>query len=286
MKDAYYRVQKAHGHLAIDRERLDVILDVLDEKGGEFKRAANEQEHVRLSLQAVLHETEIIRDVQRVDLASGDLRVLLGLSPDTEIILTTKPVYQPIDPDLSVLRDRAIKNRPDIRATRLLHHQRKAELKLAKALQYPDVTVDLGYMIQGRTGPDNQQQWALNFSAPLPVFDRNQGGIVEAGAAVQAAEAEYQKRLVQVQNEVEVAYRHFLYSRKLVERYRQGFLEKARWLFDFVVKGYKRGDAGVLDVTDAGRATNDVEERYHEALYGYYRDLLLLEKAVGEQIAS
>jgi cobalt-zinc-cadmium efflux system outer membrane protein len=72
----------------------------------------------------------------------------------------------------------------------LIRDERKTELQLAKAIRYPNITTDLGYMVQGPHGPDNQQQWALNLSVPLPVFNRNQGGIVEAEVGGLAVESE------------------------------------------------------------------------------------------------
>lgn len=285
VKDAYFRVQRANGHLAVDRERLASVAQLLAVDGREQARPISQQERVRLRMRSVSLETEIVEDIYNVYLAGYDLHVLLGLPPDREIHLTTEATYKHLDVDLPALREKALENRPDIRAKRLLHRQRQAEFRLAKAIQYPDLTVDLGYMMQGPTGPDNQQQWALNFSAPLPVFDRNQGGIVTAGAAVQAAGAEYQERVVQVQNEVDTASRGFLESQKLVEVFhRMEILKQARGLYRMVTQAYKTGEIGVLELNDVDRASKDVEERYIEALFGYQRQLLLLEKAVGQEI--
>lgn len=238
-------------------------------------------------MRSVSLQTDIVEDIHQMDLAGYDLRVLLHLPPESEVQLTTESTYTHLEVDLPALRAMAMENRPDIRAKELLHRQRKAEFKLAKAIQYPDLTVDLGYMVQGRTGPDNQQQWALNFSAPLPVFDRNQGGIVAAGAAVQAAGAEYRERVVQVQNEVDTAYRGFVQSQKLVEvSHRTDMIKQALELFGMVTQAYKRGEIGVLELNDVDRVSKDVEERYIEAVFGYQRHRLLLEKAVGQEITG
>ena len=60
-----------------------------------------------------------------------------------------------------------INSRPDLRAKRLVLAQRKTEIKLARALQYPDPMVGLGVMLQGPQGPDNQQQWNVGVGVPL-----------------------------------------------------------------------------------------------------------------------
>ena len=98
-------------------------------------------------------------------------------------------------------------------------------MKLARAYAVPDLTLGGGYSIQGARGPDNQQQFVLNLGIPLPLFNRNQGGIVQAEVAVQAADADLQKTVVQVESQVDVAYRILVQSKRLVEAYRAGVLE-------------------------------------------------------------
>ncbi|MFO0730446.1 MAG: TolC family protein [Nitrospiraceae bacterium] len=59
--------------------------------------------------------------------------------------LTTELDYRRVDPDIGKLRFAAIQMRPDIRSKRSSFSQREADLKLAKAYRFPDVTVGAGY---------------------------------------------------------------------------------------------------------------------------------------------
>ena len=217
-------------------------------------------------------------------MARADLRQLLRLSPLTQLELLTDLEYKRLDPDIGRLRAAAIEVRPDIRSKRLLFSQRETDLKLAKAYRIPDLTVGAGYAVQGPQGPDNPGQAQLNIGLPLPLFNRNQGGIMQAEVAVQTAEADLNKTLNQVENEVDVAYKNLLQSRRLVEAYLGGVLDDARSTLTIVERAYERGGATILDLLDAARTSRTIQQNYFEALFNYQRNVIQLQSAVGQEI--
>ncbi|MFM7841163.1 MAG: TolC family protein, partial [Nitrospira sp.] len=188
--------------------------------------------------------------------------VLLALSPSTDLLLTTELDYHRLDPDVVNLQKVAQDVRPDIRAKRLMQAQRQADLRLAQSYRVPDVTIGAGLALQGPKGPDNQQQVGLNVGVPLLLFNRNQGGIRQAEVSMQTAETDVNKALVQVQNEVETAYRNLRESQRLVETYRGGVLEDARLTLTIVEKAYERGGATILDLLDAARTSRAIQQNY------------------------
>ncbi|MCW5783973.1 MAG: TolC family protein [Nitrospirales bacterium] len=285
VKDAYYRVQVARRHLAFDKETRDRLSGVVKTMMDESQRIGYGKDLIRLKIQLVDAQYALIRDRQQIDSDTADLLLLLTLPPETELELTTDLTFQPIAPDIHALKSRIEDSRPDVRAKRLVYAKRRAELKLAFAIQYPDVTVDLGFMVQGAKGPDNQQQWTFNVGMPLPVFDRNQGGIREAATVVQIAEADLRQTLNEAHAQVDLAYRHLVQSRRLVEAYQAKALGAAQSLFDTVKKSYESGDTAILSFLDAHQTKNDIQEAYLDALYHYQRDILLLESASGQTIS-
>ncbi|HSN04786.1 MAG TPA: TolC family protein, partial [Nitrospira sp.] len=162
--------------------------------------------------------------------------------------------------------------------------QREADLKLAKAYRVPDLTVGAGYAVQGPQGPDNPGQAQLNLSVPLPLFNRNQGGIMQAEVGVQTAEADLNKTLNQVENEVDVAYKNLMQSRRLVEAYLGGVLDDARSTLTIVERAYERGGATILDLLDAARTSRTIQQNYFEALFTYQRNVIQLQSAAGQEI--
>jgi len=287
VKDTYYRIQLAQRRLSLAEENRDRFARILDVNTIRFKKGyIAEVDLIRIRLQMVDFQSQVIQSLQEAELARGDLRQLLRLSPKTSMELTTDMDFRRIDPDINKLRVAAIDMRPDIRAKRFAYSQRESDLKLAKAYRVPDITVGAGYEIQGSRGPDNPQQWVLNLAVPVPLFNRNQGGIQQAEVAVQTAEADLNKTVNQVENEVEVAYRNLIQSRRLVEAFVGGVLDDARSTLTIVERAYERGGATILDLLDAARTSRTIQQNYIEALFTYQHNLFQLESAVGQEIRS
>lgn len=287
VKDTYYKIQLAQRRLVLAEENRDRFSRILDINTIRFKKGyIAEVDLIRIRLQMVDFQSQVIQSLQEGETARGDLRQLLRLSPKTTVELTTDLDFRRIDPDISKLRTAALDFRPDIKARRFTYSQRESDLKLAKAYRVPDVTIGGGYAVQGAQGPDNPQQWSLNLGLPLPVFNRNQGGIHQAEVAVLTAEADLNKTMNLVENEVEVAYRNLLQSRRLVEAYVGGVLEDARSTMTIVERAYERGGATILDLLDAARTSRMIQQNYIEALFNYQHNLFQLESAVGQEISS
>ncbi len=287
VKDTYFRVQLAARRLALAEENRDRFARILEVNTIRFKKGyIAEVDLIRIRLQVVDFQSQVIQAIQDGNAARADLRVLLNLSAAVQLALTSELEYRPVEPDIANLRRVALETRPDIRGKRLTQAQRVADLKLARAYRIPDITAGTGLAIQGSRGPDNPTQLGFSLGVPLPLFNRNQGGIAQAEVSVQMAEADLNKTLVQAENQVEIAYRNLVESRRLVEAYRGGVLDDARSTLTIVERAYERGGATILDLLDAARTSRLIQQNYIETLFNYQRNVFLLESAVGREIAS
>ncbi|MET0516691.1 MAG: TolC family protein [Nitrospiraceae bacterium] len=287
LKDAYYRVQLAQRRLALAEENRDRFARIMEINTIRFKKGyIAEIDLIRIRLQVVDFQAQVIESLQEAESARSDMRQLLRLSPASRLELTTELDYRRVDPDIDKLRSVAMEARPDLRAKRAAYSQRAADLKLARAYRYPDVTIGAGYSVQGPQGPDIPQMGILNFGVPLPLFNRNQGGVVQAEVAAQSAQADLDKTVNQVENQVDVAYQNLLQSRRLVEAYLAGVLDDARSTFTIVERAYERGGATILDLLDAARTSRTIQQNYIEALFAYQHNLFQLENSVGQEISS
>ncbi len=286
VKDAYYRIQLAQRRLALAEENRDRFSRIQEVNTIRFRKGyIAEVDLIRIRLQFIDFQSQVIQSLQEAETARADLRQLLHLSPQVVLELTTELDYKRVDPDIGKLRSVALDARPDIRAKRLAQSQRLADLKLAQAYRIPDVTVGGGYAVQGPVGPDLQNQVMLNMGIAIPLFNRNQGGIMQAEIAVQTAEADLNKTINQAENEVDIAYRNLLQSRRLVEAYLGGVLEDARSTLTIVERAYERGGATILDLLDAARTSRTILQNYIEALFTYQHNVIQLESAVGQEMA-
>lgn len=287
VKDTYYRIQLAQRRLVLAEENRERFSRILSINTIRFNKGyIAEVDLIRIRLQVVDFQSQVIHALQEAESARGDLRQLLRVSPKTVLELTTELGFRWIDPDIEKLQVAALAMRPDIRAKRHTVSQRESDLKLAKAYRIPDVTIGAGYAIQGSQGPDNPGQIALNAGIPLPLFNRNQGGIRQAELSLQTAEADLDKTVNRAENEVEVAYRNLLQSRRLVEAYFGEVLKDSLSTLGIVERAYERGGATILDLLDAARTARTIQQNYIEALFSYQHHLFQLESAVGQEIKS
>ncbi len=91
------------------------------------------------------------------------------------------------DTQLREMREQALQGRADLRAVLAEYAAAQAALQLEVAKQYPDVRLGTGYQWD-----QGDSKWTfLNFSAELPVFNRNQGPIAEAKAKREEAAARF-----------------------------------------------------------------------------------------------
>ena len=133
VKDAYFRVQLAQRRLALAEENRDRFTRIMEVNTIRFKKGyIAEVDLIRIRLQVVDFQSQVIQAVQEGNAARADLRVLLGISPTPDLLLTTELDYHRVEPDIAVLKLLAIETRPDVRVKRLTQSQRMADLRLAK----------------------------------------------------------------------------------------------------------------------------------------------------------
>ncbi|MBY0493832.1 MAG: TolC family protein [Cyanobacteria bacterium] len=164
--------------------------------------------------------------------------------------------------DRAALERQAMASRPDLLATRTEQQRADTETQLQRAIRTPNITLGGGYT---RRTASNGVLFAV--TVPLPVFNRNPGGIVRAEAerrraANRATAAEIDVRLdvQQAVNAIEVNQARVQY----IERETLGAAREAR---DAVMAAYQVGEAGLIDYLDAQRAFRDTLRIYNRALY-------------------
>lgn len=156
----------------------------------------------------------------------------------------------------------AIARRPDVAAAQRDVVRADTETRLQRALRTPALTVGGGY--QRIAGID-----AVVFGAtvPLPLFNRNQGGIARAAAERQQAASRARVAELTVRLEVQQAANAVDVNRERVQYIEREYLTAARESRDIILASYRLGAADLIDFLDAQRAFRDTVRTYNRALY-------------------
>src|SRR3989442_8691908 len=253
-------------------DEVERIQRVRAEKGD-----ISQLELVRLQIQRFAFERDAGDARQAIDAAKIALRAAVGPDAVAEAFDVVGELgFRELTLDREALRGLAIQNRPDLRAVEATREKARADVNLARANAWWDVTPQVAYQ---RIGSDNTI--GFGFSIPLRIFDRNQGEIARTRAEVERADALRQAAAVQALTEVDTALSAVLVQRERVVALRDSYLPKARQARQTVEFAYRRGGASLLDFLDAQRTYRETALEHLRALGNFWSALYPLETVGG-----
>ena len=170
---------------------------------------------------------------------------------------------------------------PDIARWTTEMEQREAKLKLEKANAIPDPFVSGGYR---RLSENDDNAFVIGLSIPIPVLNRNQGGISEARLRVAKAIEEQKNADVTVNAALASAFHKLSASYDEVILLTEDILPQAESAYDSIFEGYREGKFALLDVLDTQRTVFDARLQYIEALLSYHSSRANVERLIGTPI--
>ncbi len=184
-------------------------------------------------------------------------------------------------PAAADLYRRALDARPDLRAAEAARAKARADVGLARANAWGDVTPQVEYQ---RIGPDNTIGFGI--SVPIRIFDRNQGEVARTRAETQRVDAAREALAVQILSEVDGALTALRTERRKLDLLRDVYLPKVRRARDTVEFAYRRGGVSLLDYLDAQRTFRDTTTEFVRSLGSYWTAYYQLEAAVGGSLGE
>ncbi len=188
--------------------------------------------------------------------------------------------------ELPVLIAAAQNNRADLQAVLRSKEVSERHLRLAKANRAIDLGLNFG--VSRNAEVRNEIAPAPAFTAvtagvniPLKFSNMNKGEIRAGQLAVEQSEANYRAVEIQIQAEVIKAYNLYVVACRQVENFNSGHLTDAGTILKKKIYSYERGETNLLEVLNAQRTFNDVQEKYYEMLYNCAAALVELERASG-----
>jgi len=172
---------------------------------------------------------------------------------------------------------------PDLARWETEEKQRSARLDLERANAIPDLTLFAGGRNLQESG-DNA--FVAGLSIPLPIFDRNQGGIAAARAARSKAQHAAQASRNEAFARLAASYRDLSASALEATTLREQILPAAEESFEATTFGYQAGKFGFLEVLDAQRTLFEVKGQYVEALAAYHQARAEVERLIGAPLET
>jgi len=294
---AFHMLQQATERQRLAQERLAFAdtLQLRDERQeiGRSKvgRPKNDQpkndQLVRYLSPLELARLDILRATahQDVSLAEGkwseslaQFRALLALPPDAQpetvrLLPATTPV------ELSTLLERLTAH-PALQATQLTRDSSRAAVDVARAQRFADPTLSVIYEQDNFAG-ERRNYTGLMLGVPIPVWNRNEGGVARARGEADKAEAELEIQRRDLGNRLRQSHLHLGHLIEQAEHYRTHLLQPARRVLDLTRKGYTTGEQNGLALVDASNTYFDAQARYLELLRDAWIEAAELRLAAG-----
>src|ERR1041385_5793382 len=230
----------------------------------------------RVEVEKLKFDTDLANSERDYEVALRDLRFTLGgdyRAMDIEVAGTMD--YEPYQFSFTELRDKALAERPDLKAAQLSERAADANIRLQNAQRIPDLSLGGGI----DQAPSGTSTYTAGIGITLPISDRNQGE--RAKALIEKKKAQNQEQLVtnQVLSDVDKALVAFEMQKRRVDLYRTGVITKVNDIQRLTEVALKAGESSTLDLIDAIRTRRDTLAGFYQTLFDYQMSLLDVELA-------
>ena len=241
---------------------------------------------VAIALQQARQEKEVLTALGKSKIY--EINNLLGKPPGFNFTPQGKLEYE-LAKDLNTYNvDTAFSQRPDLKLTELNIELAKADMRLAKALRFDDITAGIFYendrLVLDSAGgqiTDNDQLIGVKLTIPLPLFDRKQGLIAEVQARGNRADENFRALKLTISQEVSDALNRVTALSQLLDTYQTGILRTAEDNVKLVEDGFKQGLVGITDVIQSRQQFAALTSSYINSVRDYQIALNDLQIASG-----
>jgi len=152
--------------------------------------------------------------------------------------------------------------------------KRQATLRLQQAQAVPNITLSAAPRYIGET-----REWTsvIGFSLPLPLWNRNQGAILEAKHQLAKADDEKRSAVTRLSSELNDAYQTVARTSNEIHVLKESVLPGAEKAVEAIRQGYEAGRFSYLDVNEARRTLTTARLQYLQALSDYHKAVAEIE---------
>ena len=275
---AYFDVLTAQERLVLARDSAALAkssTDTVSKRVAAGKVSPVEESKARVAEAGVRVELAQAASEQRNALSR--LFALLGRIDAPYTVLEGKAENLPSVPSLADLQP-LISSAPGVVLARIEVDRREALTALEQSKRVPDVTVSVGMQ---RSNETQRNVLLFGVSVPLPVFDRNQGNLLEALKLEDKARDELQAASVRLHSEVAQGQERLSTIIAEVQSLKQDVLPGAKSAYDAATIGFENGKFNFLEVLDAQRTYFTAKSQYLKALGEAHRAAADIDRLLG-----
>lgn len=275
---AFFEMLAAQERAALALDSVDLArkaTDAVAKRVAAGKVSPVEESKARVAEAGVRVELAQAQSEQRS--ARGRLASLLGANPPRFSLVAGSVEALPVVPSFDRVQQR-LSASPTLRRAQLEVERRKSLVDIERSKRTPDVTFSLGLK---RPNELQRDQLLFGVSVPLPLFDRNQGNLLEALKREDKARDELQVLNLRVSTEVLQARERLDAIRGEVDVLQRDVLPGAKSAYIAATIGFENGKFNFLEVLDAQRTYFAAKSQYLKALADAHRAAADMDRVIG-----
>ncbi|QDV20484.1 Cobalt-zinc-cadmium resistance protein CzcC precursor [Gimesia panareensis] len=195
------------------------------------------------------------------------LAVIAGC-PDLPASQLTKPEEDLPEFDLESEWQRMLAESPQLQTAESQIGIARGQLASAEAAPVPDLTLQF---VTDYNSIGNYATFNTLMALPLPVFNRNQGGIYNAASEVHRTENELERVKLVLRDQLITSYRNYMLARNQAEQMRKEVLPDLKQALELMIKGYENGQFSYLAVLNAQQNNFQSNLEYIDSLNRAHR---------------
>lgn len=291
VKQVYYSVLLSSSIASIQRETLNLASQHLATIQAQYKQGiASDLTVLRQQVEVSNTQPALTQAENLYEEGLIELKNLLGLDPETEIVLVDGLTCDKRGPgEIAGMYKTALANRSEYRDATIQRNLYREMIKIERAAHYPYLSAfaSKGFQGQSETGfPDSaDQSWSttagLRLSLPLFAGGSTSSKVRQARLQADIAETNLNELERKIKIEVKKAWLSMKESSERLAS-QTAAVEQARKALTATEVRFKNGLASQLELNDASLALNKAGTLYNQAQYDVCSDDAQLKWAVGE----
>ena len=231
-------------------------------------------------------KAEMIQQQNRLHLAKTRLLKAMGVSQETNVLLSDELTYEPMRSVLEEAVRIAHLNRPDLYQAELGVRLQEEAVRIAKSQYWPKIDA---VFTEGWARPDPHtstddwgDRWTAGVQVEIPIFDglRREGRLIQEKATLERRKLERMDAEERTLLEIQQALLSLRDAEEFAESQRLN-LQRAQEGLRLAEVGYREGVNTEVEVVDARAALTRARGLYYQAIYDHTVARLALQRAMG-----
>jgi len=269
VRTAFYDLLIANEQLATSQRLLQISRDAVATAKKVAKDETGQNDILEAEIEQYNAEINLRTAQNRVVAAKTNLGAIVGNPQARFDNLLGEPDALPAPRDWQQSLNQLLNRSPELAAGAADAEQSRWALQRAQAQRIPDVAVQ-GLINWRDNGIGGRSDGALQFSVPLPVWNRNRGNIATAEADVIAASQALETRRLELQQRLAIVFESYKNARQQTALFRDRIIPAAHRALELTNKNFANGKVEYDDVLTSQRTNATANLSYLDALREFW----------------